>query len=100
MTKSERKEATGTLTGALDAEQEVFFEAVEKLAKEFGISSLQATKVNYLRTRSRWTPELEKELIERLKEGEDINILDFGVTEESLAAATKLVDEVAAKYEK
>ena len=51
----------------------------EKLfAQERGISHACASDVLYLRTRSRWSHELEEELIRLHKEGTPPNIFDFG----------------------
>lgn len=53
------------------------------LAKDLSISMQAASDVHYLRTRNRWTQELEDELIAKHKAGESINIFNFGVTEET-----------------
>lgn len=42
------------------------------ISKEFGVSDNTASAIQYLRTRSRWTPEKELELIERDRAGNPI----------------------------
>jgi len=50
----------------------------EKLAKELGVSLSCATNIQYLRTRSRWTPKLEQKLIDIDKNGgQQPNICEF-----------------------
>lgn len=51
---------------------------IETLAKELNVSEQCATDVWYLRTRSRYTPELEQELIRLHEEGTPPNIHEFG----------------------
>lgn len=55
----------------------------KKLAQELNIPVAFADDVMYLRSRQRHTPELEKQLIEKLSKGEYVNIMEFGVTEET-----------------
>ena len=55
----------------------------QSLAKELNIPLAFTDDVIYLRSRQRHTPELESELIERLRRGEYVNIMEFGVTEET-----------------
>lgn len=50
----------------------------EKLAEELNVSPGCAIDILYLRTRSRWTQELEDELIRLHKEGNPPNIMEFG----------------------
>jgi len=57
----------------------------ELLAEEMNISVACARDVLYLRTRSRWSKELEQKLIQAHSNGEQININDFGVTKETQA---------------
>ena len=66
--------------------------------QELGVSERCAADVFYLRTRSRWTEELEKELILLHKNGNPPNMCDFGVTEETQAKMAKLCEEIAKKY--
>lgn len=51
------------------------------LAKELNVSDACAMDIVYLRTRSRHTPELERELIELYAKGTPPNICDFGCKE-------------------
>lgn len=54
-----------------------------KLAKVLNIPINSVDDVIYLRTRNRHTPELEKELIYKIQQGEYVNIMEFGVTEKT-----------------
>ncbi len=51
---------------------------IQSLAKELNVSENCAGDVWYLRTRSRWTQELENQLIQLHKEGNPPNMCDFG----------------------
>lgn len=53
-------------------------EYAQEVAEDLNISESLALDVVYLRGRSRWTPELEAELIRRTQAGEKINIGEFG----------------------
>ena len=53
-------------------------EYIESLAKELDVSVECAEDVNYLRSRSRHTEELEAELIRLHQEGNPPNIFEFG----------------------
>lgn len=68
------------------------------LADTLGITYAQASDVLYLRSRCRWTQELENELFELYKNGETPLIYDFGVNEQSKERMKKIVGEVAARY--
>ncbi len=56
-------------------EMEAYF---QQLAKELDCSISCATDVWYLRSRSRWTQELEDKLISLHKSGNAPNICEFG----------------------
>lgn len=58
----------------------------EILAEEMNISILCARDVLYLRTRKRWSLELEKELIALHAAGVHPNMCEFGCTAETAAA--------------
>ena len=58
----------------------------EKLAEELGVSFACACDIWYLRTRSRWTEDLEQELIQAHARGETVDINSFGVTAETQAS--------------
>ncbi len=62
------------------------------LAKELGVSSQCAYDVAYLRTRHRWSEELEKDLIKAHADGVEVNICDFGVTSETQQAIMDAID--------
>jgi len=62
------------------------FTEEEDLMKELGISKECASDVLYLRSRQRWSEELEKKLIDAHKNNEPINILEFGSTKETQEA--------------
>lgn len=51
---------------------------IEGVAYALGVSEECATDIWYLRQRSRWTAELEAELIRLHKEGNPPNINEFG----------------------
>lgn len=51
---------------------------LQSLAEELGVSSACAGDVWYLRQRSRWSQELENELIRLYNEGTPPNICEFG----------------------
>jgi hypothetical protein len=53
-------------------------EYYKSLAEELGCSFACAVDVWYLRQRSRWTQELENELIRLYNEGTPPNICEFG----------------------
>lgn len=50
----------------------------ETLSKELNCSVSCAMDVWYLRTRSRWTQQLEEQLIQLHKEGKKPNMCEFG----------------------
>lgn len=50
--------------------------------------------VLYLRSRNRWTQELEDELIAKLKAGEVVNMNEFGVTANTHGAMEKMIDGI------
>jgi len=58
--------------------EDPFDEIIGDLAKELGVSKECASNVRYLRSRSRWTQELEDELIRLHKEGNPPNMNEFG----------------------
>lgn len=60
------------------AVQESMVEESKNLAVELGVSLSCAVDVQYLRTRSRWTEELEEELIALHKAGTPPNVMEFG----------------------
>lgn len=51
---------------------------IKKIATELEVSDSCAMDIFYLRGRSRWTQELEDELIELHKNGSPPNICEFG----------------------
>ena len=73
---------------------------IEELSEELGVSQNCAHQICYLRTRRRWTQELEDELIQLHKEGNPPdNIFEFGVTEETQRDMGKIVDKVKKEHE-
>ena len=64
------------------------------LAKELGVSPQCAYDVSYLRTRHRWSEELEKDLIKAHADGVEVNVCDFGVTEKTQQEIQDLIDDV------
>lgn len=69
----------------LQQSMDAYFDAVEagikELAKELEISEDCAHDVYYLRTRSRWTQELENKLIDLHSKGIHPNMNEFGCKE-------------------
>lgn len=70
--------AMKALSDFFDAVQESEMAEVRGLANELGVSMGCACDVRYLRTRSRWTEELEEELIRLHKAGTPPNVMEFG----------------------
>lgn len=62
---------------AMDAEAEYFNSQIEELMNTLNCSFACAADVVYLRTRSRWSEELERRLIQEHQEGRTINICDW-----------------------
>ena len=60
----------------LAEQQDAMVEYIKKLSKELGVSEETANMVAYLRSRSRWSEELEKKVIEAGEKGE-ITMLDI-----------------------
>jgi hypothetical protein len=58
--------------------QEEQMKYIESLAEDLGVSVKCAEDVNYLRSRSRHTEELEAELIRLHQEGNPPNVFEFG----------------------
>lgn len=65
------------LNEALNELAESVNKYIKKLAKDLKITEHCAQDVWYLRTRSRWTQELEKELIRLHRAGTPPNIFDW-----------------------
>ena len=59
-------------TDALDTMHETLTMDQAALQENLGVSEETASAIQYLRSRSRWTPEKELELIVRDKEGDPI----------------------------
>lgn len=53
-------------------------EDIMDMSEELGVSYQCAADIYYLRTRSRWTEELENELIRLHKQGNPPNMNEFG----------------------
>ena len=58
-------------------------ERTRALAELLGVSLKCAEDVEYLRTRARWTPQLEQDLILAHSRGEEVNMCEFGCTRET-----------------
>lgn len=72
------KEQVEGLQKFMDEYNEEMIKYIEKLMEELGgVSAFCAMDVAYLRTRSRWTQELEERLIQEHKEGKKININEW-----------------------
>lgn len=62
----------------MDGYHDCMLKYIDGVAKQLNVSSSCANDIVYLRSRSRWTQELEDELIKLHKEGNPPNICDFG----------------------
>lgn len=70
--------------------------AVEVVMSAHEVSEDCAVDILYLRTRNRWTVDLEKELINLHKAGTPPNIMEFGCTKETGEALLKQAEQVLA----
>lgn len=68
----EQMEDDEAFNRALDEAQDRMIEAEKLIQNQFSVSEETASAIFYLRTRSRWTPEKEIELIERDHTGRPI----------------------------
>lgn len=94
------EEKMDSFQDAMDAYYEEMEKYTKSLAEELGVSVSCASSVEYLRTRSRWTQELEDNLIEMDKKGLPMpNMCDYGVTEETQEDMRKLIEEIERKHE-
>jgi hypothetical protein len=73
-----------------------YLDDARALAKELSVSEACATDVQYLRSRHRWTPELERELIALHAEGNPPDMMSFGVTPETQAALMRSIEKTLA----
>lgn len=71
-------------------------EPVSDIMALYSIDQESAWKVFYLRSRYRWTIDLEQELVRKLKRGARPNVCEFGVTPETQQA---LLSEVMRRIE-
>ena len=70
--------AMDELQAIMDAYYDSMVKSIKSLATELDVSEECACDVLYLRSRSRWSPELEQRLIDMHREGNPPNICDFG----------------------
>lgn len=70
--------------------------AVEVVMNAHDVDEACAIDILYLRTRNRWTADLEKELIDLHKAGIPPNIMEFGCTVETGEALLSQAEEVLA----
>lgn len=77
----------------IQSDTDYFNKRAAALAESLNITEACAADVIYLRTRNRWTPELEKELIRLHKEGNPPNVMDFGCTPETGQALMNIAEE-------
>lgn len=66
----------------MDAQAEAWNRAESELAHEFGISEPDAANILYLRTRSRWTKQIEDRIISAAQNGVHINTLGTDKSED------------------
>ena len=71
-------EALDQLSELMAVVQDEMTEYIQKLAVELNVPEACAMDVYYLRTRSRWMPELEAELIQLHQQGTPPNMCEFG----------------------
>lgn len=71
-------EAADALQSFLDSCADSHYDEVRELSKELGVTESCARAISYLRMRSRWTEELEEELIALHRAGSPPNIFEFG----------------------
>lgn len=71
------EEAMKEFNEMMDALYDATMASIKQLALELDVSEKCASDVYYLRTRSRWTEELEKELIALHKKGTPPNIFEW-----------------------
>jgi hypothetical protein len=62
---------------AMDEVADAWNREVEKFAAENNVTWKCASDVMYLRTRSRWTQELEDRLMQLYKDGKEVNIFEW-----------------------
>ena len=60
------------------------------ISNQYDIPLQRAEDVLYLRSRNRWSSELENELVRYIKEGIPYNLMEFGVTKQT---QQKLIDD-------
>ena len=78
---------------AMDEYYESLQEETKQISESLGVSMGCASDIQYLRTRSRWSQELENNLIDMDKKGLPLpNICDYGVTEETQRNMTNLIE--------
>lgn len=75
--KNPTKNDFDNLTELMAKVQDEMVKYVNKLATELNVSESCAADVYYLRSRSRWTQELEDKLIELHRKGTPPNICEF-----------------------
>lgn len=59
---------------ALDLAQESMMESESAIRQQYGVSGQTASAIFYLRGRSRWSEEKEKELVDRDRAGNPISL--------------------------
>ena len=73
VTKVDMDGDVDALNEMMNATQDAWAEEIKQIAKDFGISESTAGDVWYLRTRSRWTQDLENQLVEAYHAGKPID---------------------------
>lgn len=72
------EETMNKFQSVMDEYQESFVKYIQSVANELEITDDCASSVVYLRSRSRWSQELEDELISLYRKGTPPNMCDFG----------------------
>ncbi len=80
-----------------------YFTSMQKeqksIAQQLQVSMACAGDIMYLRTRTRWTQELENELISLHKAGTPPNVMEFGVTPQTQQRIREQVEALIAEHE-
>lgn len=72
------EDAIKSIQEVMNAQTDATNTEINKISNELNVSVSCAMDIYYLRTRSRWTQELEDELIDLHDQGERPNMNEFG----------------------
>ena len=91
------KELTELLNQAQEKMMEHYNDEIQQIMDELKVSEICASNIRYLRTRNRWNQTLEERLIQAHQDREEVNIFEFGVTEETMKALIDGASEILKK---